>query len=131
MPYDLSHAQEGGVELTDFFSVLGPDDIRIRDTRVGIQSVLYEYIYRSRTAEEIAERYPSLRLEHVYAAILYYLLERERLEAYMARWLEREERAVTAQTQDPAAQAFQERLRREHARRSAQVPAGSSQADAG
>jgi uncharacterized protein (DUF433 family) len=111
------------MELTSFFTFLGPDDIRIKGSRIGIQSVLYEHIFRSRTPEQIAERYPSLRLEHVYATILYYLVERERLDAYMASWLAREEAMLAAQANDPAFQAFQERLRQGHGGQAASAPA--------
>ena len=38
-------------------SGLADDDIRIRGHRIGIESVLYEYLYRSQTPDEIAHRY--------------------------------------------------------------------------
>lgn len=65
------------MQLEDYFNVLAPDDIRLKGTRIGIESILYENIYRARTAEEIAQTYPSLTLEQVYATILYYLRDRE------------------------------------------------------
>jgi uncharacterized protein (DUF433 family) len=39
--------------------------------------MLYEYLYRERTAEEIQQLYPSLTLAEVYTTILYYLLNQE------------------------------------------------------
>ncbi|MEM6404048.1 MAG: hypothetical protein AAF757_28135, partial [Cyanobacteria bacterium P01_D01_bin.116] len=48
----------------------------------------YEYIYRSRTPEEIAQTYTSLSLEQVYATILYYLQNKEAVSRYIADWLE-------------------------------------------
>jgi uncharacterized protein (DUF433 family) len=107
------------MELTEYFTFLGPSDIRIKGSRIGIQSVLYEYIYRSRTPEQIKARYETLRLDQVYATILYYLLHQETIDAYMAAWLAREEQGLAAQAQDPTAQAFQERLRQERAQREA------------
>ena len=65
------------MQLEDYFDFLSPDDIRIRGHRIGIESVLYEYIHHSRTPEQIAERFDSLSLDEVYATILYYLRNRE------------------------------------------------------
>ncbi len=59
------------MKLEDFFDFLADDDIRIRGTRIGIESVLYDYVYRKQTAEQIAESFPSLKIQQVYATILY------------------------------------------------------------
>jgi len=76
------------MQLEDYFLFLAPDDIRLKGTRVGIETVLYDYIYRSHTPEEIAKTYPSLSLEQVYATILYYLHNRDLISKYIADWLE-------------------------------------------
>jgi len=39
------------MQIRDYFNFLAPDDIRIQDSRIGIESVLYEYIYRAKTPE--------------------------------------------------------------------------------
>ncbi|MCY7408502.1 MAG: hypothetical protein LH631_14320 [Alkalinema sp. CAN_BIN05] len=39
--------------LEDYFDFLADDDIRIRGHRIGIETVLYEYLHRERSAEEI------------------------------------------------------------------------------
>ncbi|BAZ16015.1 hypothetical protein NIES4071_78880 [Calothrix sp. NIES-4071] len=59
------------MQLEDYFNFLAPDDIRIKGSRIGIETILYDYIYRSRTPEEIAQTYTSITLEQVYATILY------------------------------------------------------------
>jgi len=89
------------MELESYFDMLAPDDIRIKDTRIGIESVLYAYIHRGESPEAIAERFHTLRLEQVYATILYYLRNRERLDAYMADWLAFGRAAREAQEQNP------------------------------
>lgn len=38
-------------QLTDYFNFLTPYDIRLKGTRIGIETILYEYIDRSRTPE--------------------------------------------------------------------------------
>ena len=52
-------------------------------------------------AEAIAVRFASLRLDQVYATILWYLQDRERLDAYLADWLTASRVAREAQEQNP------------------------------
>jgi uncharacterized protein (DUF433 family) len=97
------------VQLEDYFDFLAPDDIRIKGHRLGIESVLYEYIYRSQTAEEIARRFETLSLDQVYATILYYLRNREAVSQYMADWWEYcQHSAEKARAEDPG---FYEKMR--------------------
>ncbi len=51
------------MQLEDYFDFQRPDDIRVKGTRVGIETILYDFIHRSRTSEEIAQSYPSVTLE--------------------------------------------------------------------
>ena len=98
------------MQLDDYIEFLSPDEIRIKGHRVWIEHILYEYIYRAQTAEEIAQRFDTLTLEQVYAAILYYLHHKDKMIKYMADWMEycrtsREE----ARKRDPA---FYDKMRR-------------------
>jgi uncharacterized protein (DUF433 family) len=69
--------------LEDFFDFTDqPAAIRLKGHRIGIEHVL-AYYREGRTAEEIARILPSLQLEEVYASILYYLLNRPSLDAYL------------------------------------------------
>jgi uncharacterized protein (DUF433 family) len=79
---------ETTMQLEEYFNFLSPNDIRLKGSRIGIETILYEYIYRARTPEEIANIYTSLSLEQVYATILYYLHNREPVSKYIADWLE-------------------------------------------
>lgn len=81
------------MQLEDYFDFQRPDDIRLKGSRIGIESVLYEYIHRAQTPEEIADRYRTLTLEQVYATILYYLHNKEAVTAYIEDWLEYGRRA--------------------------------------
>jgi len=76
------------MQLEDYFDFLAPDDIRLKGSRIGIESVLYEYIHRDQTPEAIARRFPTLSLEQIYATVLYYLRNREKIDAYLTDWLE-------------------------------------------
>ena len=89
------------MQLEDYFDFLAPDDIRIKGHRIGIESVLYEYIFREQTPEAIAKRFSSLSLEQIYATILYYLHNREQIDAYMADWIEYGRRAREEQERNP------------------------------
>ena len=63
--------------LEDNFAFLAEDDIRIKGTRVGIETILYEYIYNNKTPVVIADHYYTPTLEQIYATILYYLQNQE------------------------------------------------------
>lgn len=89
------------MQLEDYFDFLAPDDIRIKEHRIGIESVLYQYIHRAQTPEEIAERFPTLTLDQIYATILYYLRNKPKIDAYLAAWLEHGERMRAEQARNP------------------------------
>jgi len=89
------------MQLEDYFNFLAPNDIRLKDSRIGIETILYEYIYRARTPEEIANIYTSLSLEQVYATILYYLHNKEAVSKYIADWLEWGHRMREEQRRNP------------------------------
>jgi uncharacterized protein (DUF433 family) len=59
------------MQFEDYFDFLGSDDIRLKGTRIGIETVLFDYLFRARTPEEISSTYLSLTLEQVYATILF------------------------------------------------------------
>lgn len=105
-------------KLTDYFNFLTPDDIRLKGTRIGIETILYEYIDRSRTPEEIAQTYPSLTLEQVYATILYYLQNKETISDYIKNWIEHGHKMREQQRLNPP--PVSEKLRQLRAARQAQ-----------
>src|SRR5947209_5716767 len=89
------------MQLEDYFDFVAADDIRLKGTRVGIETVLYDYIYGSRLPETIAERYPSLTIEQVYATITYYLHNKDAVTIYLANWLEHGNRMREEQDHNP------------------------------
>jgi uncharacterized protein (DUF433 family) len=89
------------MQLEDYFDFQRPDDIRLKGTRVGIENILYEYIYRERTPEEIVTHFYTIDLEQVYATILYYLHNKEAVSKYIADWLEHGHRAREEQKRNP------------------------------
>ncbi len=89
------------MQLEDYFDFLAPNDIRVKGTRVGIETILYDFIHRSQTPAAIAQTYPSLTLEQVYATITYYLHNKEEITQYLADWIEHGRRMRRAQARNP------------------------------
>ncbi|HVC33704.1 MAG TPA: DUF433 domain-containing protein [Chloroflexota bacterium] len=78
--------------LEDYFDFLGPDVIRIKGHRIGIEHVL-AYYRDGYGPEQIAQEFPGLSLEKIHATITYYLHNRADVEAYLERldrWSEEE-----------------------------------------
>jgi uncharacterized protein (DUF433 family) len=91
---DNQHPMEG------YFDFLSPDDIRIKGTRVGIETVLDDYLGGA-SPEEIAARYRTLTLEQVYATITCYLHKQEEIDGYLERWRAYTEAAWQEQQRNP------------------------------
>jgi len=89
------------ISLNEYFDFFNDDDIRIKGTRVGIETVLDDYL-NATSPEEIAVRYPVLTLEQVYATITYYLRNQNEIDLYIHRWREYAEKAWLQQKQNPS-----------------------------
>ncbi len=87
--------------LEDYFDFLSLNEIRLKGHRVGIEDVLYEHLYNELTPKELMERFPTLSAEQIYATILYHLSNRERIDAYLAAWLEHERQMREEQARNP------------------------------
>ena len=108
------------MQLEDYFDFLAPTDIRVKGTRIGLETILGDYLDLGLSAEEIAVRYRSLSLEQVYATLAYYWHNRERLDSY----LQRVDEAIAAQRreQDLHPSPAVQRLRALAAQRPASAP---------
>jgi len=113
------------MQLEDYFVFLAPNDIRVRGTRVGIETILYDFIHKKRTPEEIIQSYRTLELEQVYATILYYLHNRETVSAYLADWLEYGRKMREEQRRNPPPVAA--KLRKLRAQKDAMKKANDAQ----
>ena len=71
--------------------------IRVGKTRIALESVVHHFRLGA-TAEEIAQKFPSLKLAEVYGVISFFLSRREEIEKYL-RWQEAEGDAVQAETE--------------------------------
>ena len=104
------------MQLEEYFDFAAPDDIRIKGHRIGIETILYEYIYRARSAEQIAEEFDTLSLEQIHATILYYLHNKKTLDSYLASWLEHGRTARERQRREHPELAEAMRRQREQSR---------------
>ncbi|HAX80050.1 MAG TPA: hypothetical protein DCY88_30500 [Cyanobacteria bacterium UBA11372] len=89
------------MQIEDYFDFLAPNDIRIKGTRVGIETILYDFIHRKRTPEEIAQSYRTVTLEQVYVTIVYYLHNQEAVSKYLADWMDFAHQQRKAQELNP------------------------------
>lgn len=75
--------------------------VRVAGTRVTLETVV-DVFNTGATPEEIAQDFPVLRLDDVYAVITYYLRHREEVEAYLAsRRVSAQEIRLTIQAEAP------------------------------
>jgi uncharacterized protein (DUF433 family) len=105
------------MQLEDYFDFLAPDDIRLKGTRMGIETILYRFIHQCQTPDDIVRTYRALTLEQIYATILYYYHEQEKVSAYLTDWLEWSHRVREEQKRNPP--PFIEKLRKIKAERDA------------
>jgi uncharacterized protein (DUF433 family) len=81
----------------DYLEFAGPDEIRIKGHRIGLEHVvdLYRDGY---TTEQIAEEFSGLPREKIDAVISYYLTHRAEVETYLARLADLEEWQIRAES---------------------------------
>ena len=89
------------MQLEDYFVFLAPNDIRIKGTRVGIETVLSPYLRHGKTPDEIVKMYPTLTLEQVHATFRYYEQNREAIDKYIEDWREWGRRMREEQARNP------------------------------
>ncbi len=106
--------------LEDYFDFLAPNDIRVKGTRVGIETILSDYLDLGLFPEQIAARYRTLSLEQVYATLTYYWRNREQVGAYLRSVDEEIERQRREQDlhPTPAVQRLRELARQREQQRS-------------
>jgi uncharacterized protein (DUF433 family) len=89
------------MQLEDYFDFLSPNDIRVKGTRVGIETIITDYL-NGRFPEEIPHHYPTVTLEQVFATLTYYYRHQETIDAYIQAWREHGERAWQEQQRSPS-----------------------------
>jgi uncharacterized protein (DUF433 family) len=102
------------MQLEAYLDFVGPDEIRLRGHRIGIEHVI-EHFKTGYSPEQITEMFPGVGLEQVYAAITYYLHRRADMDIYLERQRDRCEQQYQAWAAQPSPAIA--RLRRLHDQR--------------
>lgn len=113
------------MQLEEYFDFLDPLDIRVKGTRIGIETILWDYLELGSTAEDITSRYRTLTLEQVYATLTYYWRTPEQMDEYLRRVAEeiQRQRREYELTLPPGTRRLRELARkRDEARRAAATP---------
>lgn len=90
------------MKLEDYFDFQAPNDIRLKGHRIGIETILFDYLDLGLIPEEIVLRYPTLNLEKVYATITYYWRNQEEVDRYMQEWKDYGDRMREEQARNPS-----------------------------
>ncbi len=90
------------MELENYFDFLLDTDIRVKGTRVGIETIILDYLELGLSPEEIAAKYPTLNLEQVYATLTYYWLNRPQVQEYIEKVSEEILRQREEQARNPS-----------------------------
>ena len=100
------------VESTQEVPLLASEDgtIRVAGTRVSLDSVLHHY-EQGATAEEIALRFPALRLADIHSCLAYYLNHRDQIGEYLKRQRRQADDLQGLISTDPLQQQGMARLR--------------------
>jgi len=90
------------VKLEDYFDFLAPNDMRLKGHRIGVETILFDYLWQGLSAEEIALRYPTISLEQIHATLAYYWRHQAEMDAYLQAAAEHEERMTREQEHHPS-----------------------------
>jgi uncharacterized protein (DUF433 family) len=96
------------MQLEDYFEFLSDDDIRIKGHRLGIDTVLEPFL-SGFAPETIAQDYPELGLEKIYATITYYFYKQPEIDVYLQRLDSWRQQRYQQSLQNPSSMA--ERMR--------------------
>ena len=86
----------------DYLSFLAPDEIRVKGSRVGIESVLYCYLDEGMGLTELAARFPTLAVEDLRAVLEYRAQHPAAVDAYLAAVQAREDQAWAEHERNPS-----------------------------
>ncbi len=104
------------MEFEKYFEFIDNEAIRIAGTRIGIETVLRDYL-EGASPEEIMLRYPTLSLEQVHATITYFLANQEKVDLYLEQVRQHQEEAWQKQQRHPSEFVQELRVRLDKQRR--------------
>ena len=89
------------MDFSNHLDFLAPNDIRVHGTRIGIETILHEYLH-GQDSMDIVHKYPSLTPAQVHATIAYYFENQESTDAYLSERFEEERLAREEQDRNPS-----------------------------
>jgi len=89
------------LELETYFDFTNPEAIRVKHHRLGIEHILNAY-RSGYSPEQIAQEFPGLSLETIYAAITFYLANLKEMTNYLAQRQTRYEAEYQAWANHPS-----------------------------
>jgi uncharacterized protein (DUF433 family) len=101
MADNLLRLTEAKMDFNNELDFLAPNDIRVRGTRMGIESILHEYL-QGQTPVQIVRKYPTLTLAQVHTTIAYYLENKTLVDTYLSRWQRAAQLARVRQSRSPS-----------------------------
>ncbi len=72
------------INLAEYFEFVFPNTIRIKGHRIAIEHILH-YFHQGYSPEEIAQEFPGLALEKIYACIMFYFTYKDQVESYLEK----------------------------------------------
>jgi uncharacterized protein (DUF433 family) len=72
------------VPVDDYLEFVGPDVIRVKGHRIGLEHIVERY-YEGYSPEQIADEFPDVGLPAIYTIIAYYLHNQAAVDAYIVR----------------------------------------------
>jgi hypothetical protein len=86
-----------------------PDGIRLKGHRIWLNDLLYEVVFNYRAAEELSIRFPTLRMDEIYASLLFFETHRKTCLERLTDQLDASRQNIETHAQD--SRATMERLR--------------------
>lgn len=68
----------------EYFEVIGSDIVRLKGFRIGIEHIIRSY-HEGFSPEQIAQEFPGVSLETIYATLTYYLHNKKEVDGYINR----------------------------------------------
>ncbi|KPA15928.1 protein containing DUF433 [Candidatus Magnetomorum sp. HK-1] len=74
------------LNFKDYFEIFEPGVVRLKGYRIGIEHVIKSY-QEGYSPEQIAQEYPGLNLEKIYATLTFYLHNKNAVDKYISELL--------------------------------------------
>jgi uncharacterized protein (DUF433 family) len=81
------------MQLEDYFEFVSPNEIKLKNHRIYMEDVLYEYVHRAQSLESLTTRFDTLTKAEILAVLLYYHQNKEAMDRYLAQHLEDDRKA--------------------------------------